>query len=340
MGQGWGSGGVRWQHLLNLRLCFPFGSPYSHLEAWNRWWLLHPCLLIWQEIFYFTTGSLRWLEDLLATFYRKSFSWDSQESLLSTFCPFISPQGKQKDWVQNSLRLLQCSPSHFLTSGLRPPLSSSAQLCPTLCNPMNCSTPGFLFITNSWSLLKLMSTESVMPSNHLVLCRPLLLLPSIFPNIRVFSNESALHNSWPKYWSFSFSISPSNYFQDWFPLGLTGLISLLSKGLSRVFFNTTVQKHQFFSAQPSLWSNSCIHTWLHGKTMAQMVKCLLAMQETRVWSLGLEDPLEKEMATHSSTLAWKISWMEEPGGLQSMGSQSRTQPSDFIFLSLTFLSFD
>ena len=76
--------------------------------------------------------------------------------------------------------------------------------------PMDCSTPGPLSITNSQSLLKLMSIESVMPSNHLILSRPLLLLPSIFPSMRVFSNESALCIRWPKYWSFSFSISPSN----------------------------------------------------------------------------------------------------------------------------------
>ena len=89
--------------------------------------------------------------------------------------------------------------------------SSVAQSCPTLCNPMNLSTPGLLSITNSQSLHKLMSIESVMPSNHLILCRPLLLLPSIFPSIRVFSNESTLCIRWPKYWSFSFSIiSPSN----------------------------------------------------------------------------------------------------------------------------------
>ena len=88
-------------------------------------------------------------------------------------------------------------------------------------------------------------------------CCPLLLPPSIFPSIRVFSNESALHIRWPKYWSFSFSISPSNelifqWAQDWAPLGWTGWISLQSKGLSRVFSNTTVQKHQFFGAQLSL----------------------------------------------------------------------------------------
>ena len=107
-------------------------------------------------------------------------------------------------------------------------------------------------ITNSWSLPKLMSIESVMPSSHLILCHPFPLWPSIFLSIRVFSNESVLHIRWPKYWSFSFSISPSNEYQDWSPLGWTGWISLQSTGLSRVFSNTTVQKHQFFGAQLSL----------------------------------------------------------------------------------------
>ena len=88
--------------------------------------------------------------------------------------------------------------------------SSVAQSCLTLCDPMNCSTPGLLSITNSWSLPKLMPIESVMPYNHLIFCCSLLLLPPIFPSIRVFSNESGLHISWPKYWSFSFSISPCN----------------------------------------------------------------------------------------------------------------------------------
>ena len=88
--------------------------------------------------------------------------------------------------------------------------------------------------------------------NHLILCCPLLLLPSIFPSIRVFWNESALCIRWPKYWSFSFNISPSNEHPDWSPLGWTGWISLQSKGLSRVFSNTIVQKHQFFCTQFSL----------------------------------------------------------------------------------------
>ena len=118
----------------------------------------------------------------------------------------------------------------------------------------------FLCLIFFQSLLKFMSIESTMPSNHLILCHPF--LPSIFPSIRVFSSDSVLGIRWPKYWSFSSaSVLPMNV-QDWFPLGLTGLISLLSKGLSRVFFNTIVQKHQFFNAQPSLWSNSQIHIWL------------------------------------------------------------------------------
>ena len=118
-----------------------------------------------------------------------------------------------------------------------------------------------LSITNSQSSLTLTSIESVMPSSHLILCRPLLLLPPIPPSIRVFSSESTLHMRWPKYWSFSFSIILPKNTQDWPPLDWTGWISLQSKGLSRVFSNTTVQKHQFFSSQPSSQSNSHIHTW-------------------------------------------------------------------------------
>ena len=99
--------------------------------------------------------------------------------------------------------------------------------------------------------IKLMSIELVMPFNHLILCRHLFLLPSIFPSIRVFSNESALHIRWPKYWCFSFIISPSNEHPGLISLGWTGWISLQSKGLSRVFSNTTVQKHQFCAQRSS-----------------------------------------------------------------------------------------
>ena len=115
--------------------------------------------------------------------------------------------------------------------------------------PMDCSTPHFPVLHHLLELVKLMSIESVMPSNHLILCHPLLLLPSIFPSSRVFSSELAVCIRWPNYWSFS--ISHSNKYSGLISFRIDCLISLLSKGLSRVFFNTTVQKHQF-STQLSL----------------------------------------------------------------------------------------
>ena len=114
--------------------------------------------------------------------------------------------------------------------------------------PWTAARQASLSITNSRSSPKLMSIESVMSSSHLILCCPLLLLPPVPPSIRVFSKESTLPMRWPKYWSFSFSIIPSKNTQDWSPLEWTGWISLQSKGHSRVFSNTTVQKHQFFGA--------------------------------------------------------------------------------------------
>ena len=125
-----------------------------------------------------------------------------------------------------------------------------------------------LSITNTRSSPKLKSIELVMPSSHLILCRPLLLLPPIPPSIRVFSNESTLCIWWPKYWSFSFSICPSNEHPGLIYFRIAGWISWQSKGLSRVFSNTTVQKHQFFSAQLSSQSNSHIHTLLLEKIIA------------------------------------------------------------------------
>ena len=145
---------------------------------------------------------------------------------------------------------------------------SSVQSCLKLCDPMNWSTPGLPVHRQ----LPEFTQTRVIPSSHLSLCHPLLLLPSIFPSIRVFSKESALRIRWPNYWSFSLSISPSNEHpglisfrmdwldlvntQDWSPLGWTGWISLQSKGLSSVFSNTTVQEHQFFSAQLSLFTHT------------------------------------------------------------------------------------
>ena len=124
--------------------------------------------------------------------------------------------------------------------------------------PWTAARQASLSITNSRSLLKLMPIELVMPSNRLILCCPLLLLLSIFPSIRVFSKKSVFPIRWPKYWSFS--ISPSNEYSGLISFRRTGLISLQSKGLSGVFSNTTVQKHQFFHAQLSLWFSSHIHT--------------------------------------------------------------------------------
>ena len=135
--------------------------------------------------------------------------------------------------------------------------------CLTLCNPMDCSTAGFpcppLPPPN---LLRLMSIESLILSNHFILCHPFLFLPSIIPSIRISSKESPLRVRWPRYWSFSFSISRSNEYSGLISFRLTGLISLQSKGLSRVFSSTTVRKHQFFGPQSSLQSNSHICKWL------------------------------------------------------------------------------
>ena len=117
-------------------------------------------------------------------------------------------QWEESSWVENYIRNGQVSQG--MTQMQRVQFSSVAQSCPTLCDPMDCSTPGLPVHHQLPELLKLMSIESVMPSNHLILCRPLLLLPSIFPSIRVFSNESVLRIRWPKYRSFSFNISPSN----------------------------------------------------------------------------------------------------------------------------------
>ena len=139
---------------------------------------------------------------------------------------------------------------------LRSTLFSSVQfshsvLSNSLLPPWTAAHQASLSITNSQSLLRLMSIELVMPSNHLILCHSLL-LPSIFPSIRVFSNESALCIRWPKYWSFSFNINPSNEYSGLISLRMDWLDLFAVQGTSRVFSNTTVQKHQVFGAQLSL----------------------------------------------------------------------------------------
>ena len=119
-----------------------------------------------------------------------------------------------------------------------------------------------LSFTISWSLLKLMSIESLIPSNHLILCRPLLLLPCIFPSIRVFSSELALHIRWPKWWSFSFSISPSNEYSELISFRINWFDLLAVQGILRSLLQYHSSKASFFGTQPSLWSNSHIPTWL------------------------------------------------------------------------------
>ena len=133
--------------------------------------------------------------------------------------------------------------------------------------PWTAARQASLSITNSWSLLKFMSIESEMPASQLILCHPLLLLPSVFPSIRVFSGESLFTSGGQNIGaSASASVLPMNI-QDWFPLGLTCLISLLSKRLSRFFSNTTVQKHWFFSHQLAYVQFSHLYMTT-GKTIA------------------------------------------------------------------------
>ena len=133
---------------------------------------------------------------------------------------------------------------------------SVTQSCPTTCNPMNGSTPGFPVLHYLLEFAKPMSIQSVMPSNHLILCHALLLLPSIFLSVRVFSNELTLYIRWPKYWSFSFSISPSNEYLGWFPLGLIGLTSLLSKGKDMPWKANAMEIERGFTYELS-WTKLC-----------------------------------------------------------------------------------
>ena len=246
--------------------------------------------------------------------------------------------------------------------------SSVAQLCPTLCNPWTAARQASLSITNSQSLLKLISITSVTPSNHLILCHPLLLPPLIFPSIRVFSNELVFHTRWPKYWSFTFSMSPSDEYSglisfrmDWLDL-LTvqgTLKSLLQHHSSKA---SILQCSAFFIVQlshPYMTTGKTIALtrWTFaGKVMSLLFNmlsrlvigegngtplqysCLENLMDGRAWCAAVHGvaeswtrlsdftftfhfhALEKEMATHSSVLAWRIPGTGEPGGLLSMGS--------------------
>ena len=182
-----------------------------------------------------------------------------------------------------------------------------------------------------------MSIESVMPSNHLILCRPLLLLPSIFPSIRVFSNESALRIRWPKYRSFSFSISPSNLMTSNEHQGLTSFrIDWLALFAVQGALKSLFQHHS--SKASTLWRSAFFTVQLlhpyrtTGKTIALTRPTFVG----KVMSLlfNMLSRLEKAMATHSSTLAWQIPWTEEPGRLYAVHGVARswTELSDFTFL--------
>ena len=118
--------------------------------------------------------------------------------------------------------------------------------------PWTAAHQASLSITSSQSMFKLMCIESVMSSNHFILCHPFLLPPSIFPSITVFSNKSVLHTRWPKYWSFNFSISPSKDYSELISFRIDWLALLAVQGTLKIFSNTIIKKHQFFSAQPSL----------------------------------------------------------------------------------------
>ena len=183
---------------------------------------------------------------------------------------------------------------------------------------MDCSMPGFPVLRYLLDLLKFMSIESMMLANHLILCRPLFLLPSVFPSIRVFSNELALCIRWPKYWSFSFSISPSNEYSglisfriDWFDLAVQGTLK------------SFLQHHNL---KASILGHSA---FLKASLVAQMVKSLPAMHETWVQSLSWKDPLEKEMATHSclENFMDRGAWQAIVHGV----TKSRTKLNNFTF---------
>ena len=202
--------------------------------------------------------------------WNKSKSMDQSENLrwnkytlflTSLICIGQAQCGGDKTYEKRKSRQTETSHLRSAHPCVSLHFASVAQSSLTLCDPMDCSTSGFPVYHQ---LLEPAQThvhwvsDAIQPS---YLCHPLL-LPSIFPSIRVFSNESAIRIRWPNYGSFRFSIILPMNIQDWLPLGLIGWITLKFKGLSRVFSSTTVEKHQFFAAQLSLWSNSHIHTWL------------------------------------------------------------------------------
>ena len=188
---------------------------------------------------------------------------------------------------------------------------SVAQLCLTLCNPMDCSMPASLSNTSSRSLLKLMSIESVMPSNHHILCYPLLLLPSVFPSIRVFSSESVLRFKWPKYWSFSFSISPSNEYSrlisftiDW--LDLLAIQGTLTSLLQHHNSKASILRSCSFLYSPTLTS---VHDYW--KTIALTRQTFVG----KVMSLLFNMLSRFVLAFLPKSKCLLISWLQSPSAV-------------------------
>ena len=187
--------------------------------------------------------------------------------------------------------------------------------------PWTATHQASLSITNSWNLHKLMSIDLVMLSNHLLLCHPLLLLPSIFPSTRVFSNKLALPIRWPKYWSFSFSVSLSNEHPTLISLRMDWLDLLAAQGTLKSLLQYHSSKASilwcsaFFIVQP-------LHPYITtGKTIALTRRTFVGKVISLLFNMLSRLVMEKAMASHSSTLACKIPWTEEPGKLQSMGSR-------------------
>ena len=199
--------------------------------------------------------------------------------------------------------------------------------------PWTAAHQASMFITISWSLLKLMSLELVMPLNHLILCHPLLLLPSIFPSIGSFQMSQFFASGGQNIGvSASVSVFPMNI-QDWFPLGLTDWIFLQSKGLSRIFSSYTIQKHQFFGTQTSLWSNSHMCTWSLGFLGGSVVKNPPTNAGEEGWIAGLGrfpgggnvNPLQFSCLENSQELLSYSSWCCRVGHDWALSCRTREE---------------
>ena len=199
--------------------------------------------------------------------------------------------------------------------------SSVTQSCPTLCDPMECSMPDLPVHHQLPELTQTHVHCHEMPSNHLILCHPLL-LPSIFPSMRVFSNESALHIRWPKYWSFSLNISPSNEYSGLISFRMDWLDLLAVQGTLKSLLQHHSSKASILRC-PAFFLVQLSHAYMTtGKTIALTRRTFVGRVMSLLFNMLSRLVIaEKAMAPHSSTLAWKIPWTEEPGGLQSMGSR-------------------